>query len=114
MSSRSFVPAFLTVLAFAAGCEPQVDTRAKADEIRAALQSAQTRDDFMSIAQRNGLACFDIDASRVSCTWHQPRKPSLAFATPCGETPGMVSADATFVDGRRQGDYDIRDSYTGC
>lgn len=97
-----------------AGCEPEIDAKAKADELRTLLNRADTLKDFIGIAVAEGFDCKHSTETEANCWWYEPDKPSWTSLVPCAEIISAINASGNFVEGRRQGDYVVKDSYTGC
>jgi hypothetical protein len=89
-------------------CAGKVDVKAKADDARAALNATDTRDQFIRIAESHGFDCKGSTVSVAHCWWTEPDRGLFN-----GITWGAISAHGEFVDGRKSGEYEVKDVYTG-
>jgi hypothetical protein len=66
--------AYLSIACLAAGCAgPKVDVRAKRESLKLALEKTSTQEDFIRIAQANGMDCNVSTPGEVDCIWHEPQ-----------------------------------------
>ena len=96
------------------GCSaPGIDVRAKTENIRTDLKSVLSREEFIRVAELHGLDCGGSTKAQAVCWWYVPAKSAVS-SIPCSETVGSIKAVGNFVDGNKQGDYEVLDMYTGC
>jgi hypothetical protein len=102
------------VLGFASCDAPEIDAKAKADALRLSLEKTSTLSDFIRVAQSEGLDCKHSTADEANCWWREKSTASATSLVPCAEIFSAIMASGKFVDGKRRGDYDVQDVYTGC
>jgi len=92
-----------------------VDIPAKAREVRRNLEQTTTLAEFVKVAEGNALKCSVGAApaqTAVSCWWFEPDRPYDLLSW-FDFVSGAIEASGNFVDGRKTGQYEIRDVYTG-
>lgn len=103
----------LSALFLVTSCEKKIDVAAKTEGVRNALASATMRADFIKVAEANGLDCSLSTETYANCIWHHKSEPAIAVS-PCTTFLSMITATGNFIDGRRQGDYDVELNLSGC
>ena len=100
----------IAACALQCGCAPEIDVHAKANEVRAALNKTETQDEFIRVAESHGLDCKDSSVGHAVCWWTEPDRGLFDSDM---WTWGSIHAFGEFTDGRKSGDYDVKDVYTG-